>query len=190
MRLCLSCRRVSPGGSIFCGYCARSFGMRLCANKHKNAPHVLCCTTCASPDLTEATQFVPLGCLPIGLSLLCGLALWRWCLAHLCFLGTAAWVFALWLVSLLLGLSPCAINRLFWDGVRGLIMLWLLGTLLSLLPGQGGTADTWLRGLPSRAASLTFTGIRALLKTLGHVLRRAFWPVPSRTKPGSADKHD
>jgi DNA-directed RNA polymerase subunit RPC12/RpoP len=60
MKLCLNCYRGWPNDSIICGNCRRSFGGRLCSNKHMSAATASNCTTCGSRKLLAPTKYVSL----------------------------------------------------------------------------------------------------------------------------------
>jgi hypothetical protein len=110
MRLCLTCFHLSRAGSFFCGFCSRSFGVRLCGSKHANAPHVHFCTTCASSTLSEPTRFVRLGWIPFGITVLITLTVWRWTIAHLKAVVAIGWIVFSWMLAVLLNTSPAAIG--------------------------------------------------------------------------------
>jgi hypothetical protein len=63
MRYCLTCRYFSGDGPI-CTHCGRSFGGRLCNHKkrHLSPPDAQFCGQCGSTNLTDATNYIPLGC--------------------------------------------------------------------------------------------------------------------------------
>ncbi len=187
MRLCLTCLHLSQAGSIYCGSCGRSFGVRLCGSKHANAPHAHFCTTCASPALSEPTRFLRLGWVSVGLSVLGLLIAWRWTLAHLGTAGAGAWAAASWILAVLLGTSPCAVDH----GVRAaftlLIAAWVLGHFMTLLPEGGGTIGRTLRAAPASVLRWGFLATGRLVRLGARGLRRLLLPLP-RKGPGKAEK--
>lgn len=88
MKLCLSCRRLSPGNdhygvSLFCPHCGLSFGARRCrkCKKKPGSPlHAHHCIHCGGTDLSDATGYLELGwlvrLLAWGLVFLIGRWLW------------------------------------------------------------------------------------------------------------------
>lgn len=76
MRLCLSCfhlnsGRTATGRTEFCAFCGRSFCHRICDSKkhHKSPRNAQFCVQCGSQKLTEATGYLPLGCVSTAVSL-------------------------------------------------------------------------------------------------------------------------
>ena len=67
MKLCLNCYRAWPSDSIICGNCRRSFGGRLCNNKHMSAASASNCTTCGSRKLLAPTKYLSM---PVPVALL------------------------------------------------------------------------------------------------------------------------
>lgn len=184
--LCLSCRHASPGGSIYCGGCGRTFGSRICGNGHRNrpAPGLACCTTCGSLDMTEATRFVPLrgvGVMMAGLVVLC---VWRWAMTHIALLGDLLWRGVLGVLALLLGMAPCKIIWDLWQGLSWLLAFWLLGWAATLLPGRGGSFGTVLRSLPGVVLKAAFGAARPLLRLLGRALYKLIWRSERTTIKG------
>jgi len=181
MRLCLTCLHLSRAGSIYCGSCGRSFGVRLCGNKHANAPHVHFCTTCASSSLSEPTRFLRLGWVSAGLSVLALLTAWRWILAHLGAVAAGAWAAASWILAVLLGTSFCAVDH----GVRAALALliagWILGHFLTLLPEGGGTVGRGLRAAPASVLKWALLATGRLARLGGRGLRRLLLPPPRKS---------
>lgn len=60
MKYCLDCRRAWPSEALICGTCRRSFGGRLCANKHLNPAGSTCCVTCGSRKLLHPARYLNL----------------------------------------------------------------------------------------------------------------------------------
>ena len=82
MRLCLTCYHVWPNEAQVCGSCGRSFGGRACRRRgHLNPKDAQFCVRCGTQELTEATNYVPLGWLSRGLAWLCVIAAIVW-LSH------------------------------------------------------------------------------------------------------------
>ena len=175
--LCLSCRRASPAGSVYCGGCGRTFGSRICGSGHRNrpAPGLACCTTCGSLELTEAARYVPLRWAGTLLATLISLFAWRWAVAHVIFLASLLWRGALIVLALLLDTTPCEI---LWDVRRGLswlLTLWMFGWAMTLLPGRGGGLGSLLRSLPGLVLKALIRLMRPLLRTSYRVLSGLVW---------------
>jgi len=49
---CLKCNRVWPTGTIWCGTCKATLGVKLCPDGHVNQPISQCCTTCGKIPLS------------------------------------------------------------------------------------------------------------------------------------------
>ncbi len=175
--LCLSCRRASPAGSVYCGGCGRTFGSRICGSGHRNrpAPGLACCTTCGSLELTEAARYVPIRWAGTLLASLIALFAWRWAVAHLAFLASLLLRGMLIALALLLDTTPCGIA---WDVRRGLswlLTLWMLGWAMTLLPGRGGGLGTLLRSLPGIVLKALIRLARPLLRSSYRVLSGLVW---------------
>jgi len=181
--VCLSCRRASPTGSVYCGRCGRTFGSRICEKGHRNrpAPGLACCTSCGSMELTEAARYVPLRGAGIVLACLATLGVWRWAIAHLTLLGGLLWRGALDALALLLDWAPCEIVQDLRRGLSWLLTLWLLGWAMALLPGRGGALGTLLRSLPGAILKTTAGAARPLPRLLGRALFKLVWQQ-ERTK--------
>lgn len=125
MRLCLSCRFVSPTGALRCGRCGRSFGGRLCPRHHLSPAGSQFCVECGRQDLTEAALFLPLGWVSrlVAWSLvLLAVSL----LAHHAGRGAGLlWPLAAWTLVHVLNVCPCSV-------IRAIIRLaaWLVALLL------------------------------------------------------------
>ena len=159
MILCGKCRKVWPAGTVWCGCCRATLGMRLCDGGHESPLGSRACTTCGSAKLSPGVPSVRLrGCswlTALGMLLLVGLPLARWGLEGLwrataflfdrvttIFVGLAFLTFVFWflftddtkrLVSdFWLALGRLVIQALF---LLGRLALWL-GVHLILLPAR------------------------------------------------------
>ena len=176
MRLCLSCRFVSPADALFCGRCGRSFGGRLCPRHHRSPAGSKFCVHCGRQELTQATLHLPLGwlsrltawgCVLLALSLL----------AH--HFGSLAWsavCLANWTLIHVLNLCPCAV----WKGAV-LGSQWLLALFLVswLLPGSTGQR---LRTGLRHALHWTFRAGKRLALGFGRGMLRLAEGAPSKTE--------
>lgn len=182
MRFCLSCRHASPGGSVYCGFCGRTFAVKLCNNKHSNPPQALCCTTCGSQDLTEPTRFLRFGWLSFLLAFLTALFVWKWTLAHagcgLCLIARGL----LWAAGVLFNTNACGVLGFLDRALVWLLLLWLTGHFLTLLPGKGGRAGKWLRGLPEEVFVAGLRLARMLALAGGRLARRVVFAPPKKSK--------
>ena len=141
MRLCLSCRFVSPAGSLLCGRCGRSFGGRLCPRHHLSPAGSQFCVQCGKKELTDATLFLSFGWLSRLLAWGMALLLISFITHHAGSLVRSLWAVACWSLIHLLNICPCAVVQ---QMMR--IVSWLLALLLLsyFLPASGGTR---LRGV-------------------------------------------
>lgn len=157
MHLCLSCRFVSPAGSLLCGRCGRSFGGRLCSRHHLSPAGSQFCVQCGKQELTESTLFLSLGWVSRLIAWGGALLLISLITHHASGLAYGLWAVAWWAVVHLLNVCPCAVVR---ELVRALT--WLLALLLLswLLPG---TAGARLRG--ALLGTLRWTGHAAFRMT-------------------------
>jgi hypothetical protein len=128
MRFCLTCRRLSPGGTLFCSTCGHSWGGRLCPKGHRNPGNAQFCATCGKPDLTAATGYVPLGCPVQAASLLVLAAAVRWVWHHAAYLLRGVWAIGLWGASLVSGVPAAALEQ----GVMRLVSWFAALYVLSL----------------------------------------------------------
>ncbi len=49
---CLKCNRVWPTGTVWCGICKATLGVKLCPDGHVNQPVCSCCSTCGKCPLS------------------------------------------------------------------------------------------------------------------------------------------
>jgi len=135
MRLCLSCRFVSPAASLLCGRCGRSFGGRLCPRHHLSPVGSRFCVQCGKQELTDATLFLSLGWLSRLLAWGVALLLISLITHHAGGLAHGLWAVAWWALVHLLNICPCVVMR----ELVG-VLTWLLALLLLswLLPGIAG----------------------------------------------------
>jgi len=61
MRLCLTCRKLSGSGTLFCSHCGRTFGGRRCPKDHLSPAWSRFCPTCGATALTDPTPYMPFG---------------------------------------------------------------------------------------------------------------------------------
>jgi hypothetical protein len=159
--LCLTCLRLWPRGSRYCGGCGRSFGGRLCPKGHLSPRSALRCTACGDARLSQCTGYVPLGWLYRGVSLACLLLLLRWLSFHRPLVGRGALAVGRWTLEDVLDLPPTAVAAF---AAHCLALLAIAVGALALLPHPVGPP---VRRLAYRTA-------RALAKWLGRALPRAF----------------
>lgn len=181
MCLCLTCFHLSRAGSLYCGFCSRSFGVRFCGNKHANAPHVRFCTTCASSSLSEATRFVRLGWISSGLTALLTLAVWRWGIAHLKAVAAVGWDILSWMLAVLLNTSASAIGCSIRTALTALAACWILGQLMTLLPGDGGKAGQTARAVPAAVLGWTIKAANLLARRAARELHRLLFSPPRKS---------
>jgi len=176
MRLCLTCFHLSRAGSLYCGFCSRSFGVRFCGNKHANAPHVRFCTTCASSSLSEPTRFVRLGWISTSLTALLTFAVWRWGITHLKAVIAVGWATFIWVLAVLLNTSASAIECSVRTALAALAACWMLGQLMTLLPGGGGRAGQAARAIPAAVLGWGIKAANGLVRSAAQELLRLLFP--------------
>ena len=59
MRLCFSCRRVTPGAPSYCHYCGKTYNVRLCSRGHINPRSANVCSQCGSKELSTPQRKIP-----------------------------------------------------------------------------------------------------------------------------------
>lgn len=188
MRLCLTCFRLWPVGAQYCGYCGRSFGGRICRTKkaHRNPPGAQYCVQCGSPDLTDGTPYLPLGCLnrilawgSIGLVV-------RWLWLQIAGLLRAGAILG---HSTRLDISPAVIlNRCVTWLLLLFLLNWFVSWLLSLFPGEAGKQ---LRSSVAGASKLVLKTGPQLLKEglrLAFCLGKATFQLLQTVVEGSTGK--
>jgi len=52
MRYCNQCHRLTIGEPLFCNFCGRSYGVKLCPHRHANPRNAESCSQCGSRDLS------------------------------------------------------------------------------------------------------------------------------------------
>jgi len=109
MILCLSCRRLSASGSVYCTWCRRSLGARRCPKGHASPRYAKCCRTCGSRDLSEAASSIRLRWLGIALGWLLVLGTLRLAIQRFPALLSLAWWAACALGRFLFGDTGSAI---------------------------------------------------------------------------------
>lgn len=139
MRLCLSCYRLSPGGSLYCGNCGRSFGGRLCPARHISPVTSAFCVQCGSQQLTAPTWYLPLGWMSRLILLACVSFIGRWLWLNRSLVGQALASGFTWGLIHLLNLQPRAAGQMIACDARiALNWLILFVIALALVPGKVG----------------------------------------------------
>jgi hypothetical protein len=105
MKLCLTCKFVSPGTALFCGRCQRSFGGRLCRKLHLSPRGSLYCVECGHSELTEPTSYVTLGTMSRPIAWLVILIAVSVIGHHLAAVAAALWNVMTWCLSAVFGVS-------------------------------------------------------------------------------------
>lgn len=59
MKLCFSCRRVTPGAPSYCHYCGKTYNVRLCSRGHINPRSANVCSQCGSKELSTPQRKIP-----------------------------------------------------------------------------------------------------------------------------------
>lgn len=112
MKYCHECHRLTPGKNPYCGFCGKSFNVRLCPRQHINPRSAQACSQCGSRELSLPQAKVPL------------------LLRPLLFLLTLTPGFVL--LALLSGFVVLFVRKLFLDP-NGLLPLMCIGFVLGLL---------------------------------------------------------
>ena len=153
MRLCLTCRYLSPKEAIFCAHCARSFGGRRCPRGHLAPMQAICCPECGRAELSEATRSFNLG-LPLGL-----------------LFGGVGIAFLISLIPLVRAAAPPAMSWLYLTA-KGIFNVGILVVIvLYLIPGRLGQEVRRGMGRSFRALWRLLVGLH-LLRTLGRLALR------------------
>ncbi|BDI31463.1 hypothetical protein CCAX7_35140 [Capsulimonas corticalis] len=135
MRLCLTCRYVSPEGAVHCGHCGRTFGARLCPSRHPSPPDAEYCVQCGKANVTDATRCLPLGWCTRALTLLIVLLALRWAFGSAPSLLQGMWNLSDWISLHLLGISLCHMRAVLLQIAAWFVALFLVSYLL---PGSVG----------------------------------------------------
>jgi hypothetical protein len=163
MRLCLTCKYMSPGDAAFCAHCARSFVGRRCPRGHLAPMNAICCPQCGRGDMSAGTPSLnlraPVLLIGAGITLAVCIPLGQALLPHA---AHAAESFSLTL--------------------RGMMNVGiLLAIVLYLLPGRFGRDVRRSVSRSLRSLWRLFVGLH-LLRLLGRMVRTC-------TLTGSVRKH-
>jgi hypothetical protein len=60
MRYCYNCGKLTTGKPLFCNFCGRSYGIKLCPRLHTNPRVAEVCSQCGSRELSTPQPNVPL----------------------------------------------------------------------------------------------------------------------------------
>ena len=180
MKVCLSCKHLTTGTGKFCSGCGRSW-RRVCAGCGQQAGReARFCPACGEGNwVAETCRFVDLSLMPPTLAVLTGVWTIAWTIRHLGLVGTWLLRAALTLIAAIFGTSPCGVIGWVTRGLVWLLLLWLLGWWLALLPSKGGAIGTWLRGLPVRVLGIAGLGGRLLMRLSIRLFTRAILPKSS-----------
>ena len=169
MRLCLTCRRLSPGGTVYCTQCACTWGCRICPRGHRNAMRSLFCGTCGIDDLTTATAYLPLGWLNRCLTTLMLVGVWRWLFHHGRLVGRGVFAIAALALSILFDTTP---GTLCSYAIRMVIWLSVIYGLITFSPAAisrpirkvVNQSLDMAKSLIRKVVALTLSGIGRLLQ--------------------------
>ena len=77
MRYCYNCNRITQGEPLFCQYCGRTYGVKLCPRFHKSPRTAQICSQCGSKELSVPAPKQPfwISIAVFGLSLVPGVLL-------------------------------------------------------------------------------------------------------------------
>jgi len=65
MRYCNQCHRITAGEPLFCNFCGRSYGFKLCPHRHPNPRNAEVCSQCGSRELSTPHPRIPLWLAPL-----------------------------------------------------------------------------------------------------------------------------
>ena len=152
MILCLTCNRLWPRGTVYCGHCGKTLGSRLCPELHPNRLNAKVCTTCGTRKLTQGSPRLslrPASWLLVGL-----LAYGAWGLVVLP-LASAAW---------------SQVMALLWLIVTPVITLTFWSFVLSIFVGDKGRAS--ILGLWSRVFDIVFKSVGTIFNLVFSLMRK------------------
>ena len=135
--LCLSCKTVSPHGTIYCNGCGRSLGCRSCGSGHVNPMSAKRCGSCGSGDLSEPTRCLALTGLHRVVAWGVTLLVMVWALHHLSRVVGSAWSAVCWGTRSLFGAGDRENARY----ATAVLTWFLMALLVSLvLPDPAGSS--------------------------------------------------
>lgn len=152
MILCLTCHRLWPAGSKFCGHCAGSFGGRFCGKGHRNPVAARACIDCASTELSRPTASLSVRPMTVLAALVVALLLFKLIVLNAGTLLTWTGGLGDWLLAVTLG-----------TGLQGFVAWLIRSALLLSLP----FLFWWIVLERCRRPSASLTAYRELLKWLG-----------------------
>jgi hypothetical protein len=137
---CLKCNRVWPTGTVWCGICKATLGVKLCPDGHVNQTVSQCCTSCGKSPLSPycpcrnlrvgfkaGLAWLLLLCTPFVFTLTIDLVNFIDRIAHLLFLWSINTICFQLLVATLIGNPVCrvriwAIAKRLWSVLSKAIM--------------------------------------------------------------------
>ena len=158
IRLCWTCRRLSPEGA-YCPYCGCSFRGCLCPVGHLSPPRSRFCGICRRTPLSTYTPSLPLRWLSHGLSMAFVIGVTGWTIQHRNFVLSSTAQVTLWILIHLLHITLASVECTFRR-----MSVWLLFLLIIswLLPGAVGKG-LWL---------LLWRILHQSIKIASHIMRR------------------
>jgi hypothetical protein len=182
---CWTCKHISPPGSLYCAYCPgqKSFNAIICGGGHHCRVGMKTCPTCARNDFSDHTLGIPTGWITKGISLTLMIFLARIGFAHGGSLLSSLWIGASYAFGFATNSNASALGFVANTAFAYGLTAWLLGYVLLVVPGQGGSAGKFLRDFPLRLMLLTLRSLPRLALFLGRSVLR-FSGLTTRS-PGS-----
>ena len=172
---CLTCKKLSSPGSTYCAYCpgGKSFNSIRCSAGHRCNIGVVTCPTCGSGEFSEHVYGVPTGWVAKLLTVAIVIYLWKLGLAHSDTVFGAFGAGAALAFGLMTNSDGNALGYVLQTGLFYLVMAWVFGLWLSIMPGGGGSVGKFLRSIPvllwkqalrwiPRLGSLLWKGVMSL----------------------------
>jgi hypothetical protein len=65
MRYCHNCGKITTGEPLYCQFCGRTYGVRLCPRLHPNGRNATVCCQCGSRELSMPAPRIPFWLRPL-----------------------------------------------------------------------------------------------------------------------------
>jgi hypothetical protein len=165
---CVSCKRISPAGSVYCAYCPgrRCFNGIMCKNNHRNQIGTKTCPHCGTDEFSDHTWGLPTGYMVAPLTLLAVAYLWKIGLAHGSDIGHGLWVGTSHVFGFLTNSDENALYYLLRSAAAYLFLTWVIGLVFSVGPGSVGKFGNFLKGIPWQLVCLLWKGLPKVLGLL------------------------
>lgn len=165
---CLSCKKTSPSGSVYCAHCpgSRCFNGVMCKQGHRCQVGTKTCHSCGSNEFSDHTWGLPTGWLAKAATIALLVYLWKVGLNHGSDVANCLWWGATQTFGFLTNSDSNALPNVLRTIGAYLFIGWIVGLYLSMLPGSFGKVGGFLRSLPAQAALFCVRGLPKLLMML------------------------